>query len=277
MDHKDMTAMDDKQLRRLFHAGMTTEKPGRWCPDEVRLAAYFEHRLSPEEEAQIEAHLADCGACLAQIEFLLRQPYAAGSPVAPRVMSRARDLVVGRPRGFRAPVLRWGAVAAAAACFMLVLSHMQREPGVVPGLQAPRHAATSRATSPHTPESVSPAPAATVPATVIPEPTPKPAVRNSTGNPLRLDILFPSENATLLPQQLEFRWRGTAAAAYYEISLVTEDGGVVWQGKVAGTQGRCPDSISLEAGKKYFVWVRAYLSGGGTVKSAAVSFHVGGL
>ena len=102
-------------------------------------------------------------------------------------------------------------------------------------------------------------------------------MRNSTNKPLQLDILFPSENSTLLPQQLEFRWRGTPAAAYYEISLVTEDGSVVWQDKVAGTQSRCPDSISLEAGKKYFVWVRAYLSSGGTVKSAAISFHVGDL
>ena len=269
--------MDDKQLRRLFHAGMTTEKPGRWCPDEVRLAAYFEHRLSPEEEAQIEAHLADCGACLAQLEFLVRQPCATGSPVPPQVASRARDLVAGRVKGRRTPVLRWGAVAAAAACFILVLSYELRESGVMPGPQAPLPPASSPATSPRAPASASPALDVIAPSAVIPQPPPKPAVRKSTGNPLRLDILFPSENATLLPQQLEFRWRGTPAAAYYEISLVTEDGGVVWQGKVAGTQGRCPDSISLEAGKKYFVWVRAYLSGGGTVKSAAVSFHVGGL
>jgi len=276
MDHRDMTAMDDKQLRRIFHAGMTTEKPGRWCPDEVRLAAYFEHRLSPEEEAQIEAHLADCGACLAQLEFLVRQPCATGSPVPPQVASRARDLVAGRVKGRRAPVLRWGAVAAAAACFILVLSYELREPGVIPGPQAPRPPASSPATSPRAPASTSPAPAVIAPSAMIPQPPPRSAVRNSTVKPLQLEILFPSENSTIVPEQLEFRWRGTPAA-YYEISLVTEDGSVLWQGKEAGTQARCPDGITLEAGRKYFVWVRAYLTGGGTVKSAAISFHAGSL
>ena len=137
MDHRDMAAMDDKQLRGLFRAELTTEKPGRWCPDEVLLAAYFEHRLSPEEKVRIEAHLADCGACLAQLEFLVRQPCAAGRPVAPQVLSRARDLVADRAKDWRAPVLRWGAMAAAAACFMLVLSYELREPGVGPVRRLP--------------------------------------------------------------------------------------------------------------------------------------------
>jgi hypothetical protein len=271
MHDRDITAMDDRQLRCLFHSELAADKPGRWCPDEMRLAAYFEHRLSLEEEARIETHLADCGACLAQLEFLVRHPCAAGKPVAAQVLSRARDLVADRAKGWRAPVLRWGAVAAAAACFMLVVSYELREPGVMPGPQAPKPAATSPASS----RSAPPAPAIIAPVEMVPEPPPRSAVRNSVNKPLQLDILFPAENATLPPQQLEFRWNGTPAAAYYEISLVTEDGSVVWQGKVAGRQARCPDSVSLEAGKKYFVWVRAHLSTGGTVKSTAVSFHVG--
>ena len=109
-----------------------------------------------------------------------------------------------------------------------------------------------------------------------PAPPSTPAVRHSAPTPLLLELEFPVENATLSPKQLEFRWLRVPAAAYYEVHVVTEDGSVVWLGKVEGTVVRVPDGVSMEAGRKYFVWVRAYLSGGGTVKSAAVAFRVGG-
>ena len=109
-----------------------------------------------------------------------------------------------------------------------------------------------------------------------PAPPSQPALRNSVPKSLQLELQFPVENATLSPKQLEFRWLGVAAATYYEVHVVTEDGSVIWLGKVDGTVVRLPDSVPMEAGRKYFVWVRAYLSGGGTVKSAAVSFRVGG-
>ena len=80
----------------------------------------------------------------------------------------------------------------------------------------------------------------------------------------------------MTPEQLDIRWRRVPSATYYEIHIVTEDGTVVWIGKMEGTRARPPDLAGLEAGKKYFVWVRAHLSGGGTVKSPAVSFHIGG-
>ena len=271
-----MTEMDDKALRRLLRRQRTTnEMPGKWCPDESQIAAYVEHRLPAKEEARVEAHVADCDACLAQVAFFVRGSLAPAGPVAPQLLERARNLVPDKRKVWSTPVLRWGAVAATAACFVLVVSYELRTPGVRPAAQPPGPDASALVA----PATVSPAPSGTASPAIIPEPA-RPArqeVRNAPGKPLALEVLFPSENASLSPKQLEIRWQEVPSTAYYEVYLVTEDGAVLWQSKVDGTRARLPDSVSLEKGGKYFVWIRAYLSGGGTVKSSAVSFRIGGL
>lgn len=100
-------------------------------------------------------------------------------------------------------------------------------------------------------------------------------MRQSAPRPFALRVVSPTENATLPSRDLDFRWQAIAGAAYYEIHIVTEDGTVVWQHRVESTSSRLGGGASLQAGARYFVWVRAYLSGGGTVRSEAVSFRVG--
>jgi hypothetical protein len=85
----------------------------------------------------------------------------------------------------------------------------------------------------------------------------------------------PAENQVLSPRGPEFRWQAVPGSIYYELSLVTENGDVVWQGRVEGTRAPLPSSVTLQPGAGYFVWVRAYLAGGVTLKSAAVPFRVG--
>ena len=272
-----MTAMDEKELRRLLRAQELTKDERGWrCPGEAEIAAYVEHRASATDEARIESHLADCDACLGQVAFLVRHPASPGSSVAPQVLSRARDLVPDKQVVWRAPVLRWGAVTATAVLVAFVLGRQVRAPGMLPPPPAPTSSLPAPAATLPAPATAAPAPPATAPPATTPQPAPPPqsAVRKSVSKPLQLALLFPSESATLSPGQLEFRWQALPATAYYEVHIVTEDGTVVWQGKVEGTRARPPGGISLETGKKYFVWIRAYLSGGGTVKSAAVSFHV---
>jgi hypothetical protein len=88
-------------------------------------------------------------------------------------------------------------------------------------------------------------------------------------------LLFPAENATLSPHDLKLQWNAIPGAAYYEAQVMTDEGNVAWSARTGTTSVRLPgDGTSLQAGKKYFVWIRAYLAGGGTVKSAAVSFHI---
>ena len=283
-----MKAMDEKQLRRLLRAReQSTDEPDRLCPGETEIAAYVEHRLSGKDEARIELHLADCDACLEQVALLVREPETVLGSVAPDVLVRARSLVAEGQAAGRVPVWRWAAVAATAACIVLAVTLQLRAPGVGPTVSAPGQDATTPAVAPPSvPAAAHSAPAAatlSAPTPAVPPATgnqatspPGTAVRNSVREPLELELQSPAENAMVAPEQLEIRWRGVPSATYYEVHIVTEDGTVVWIGKAEGTRARPPDLAGLEAEKKYFVWVRAYLSGGGTVRSSAVSFRVGG-
>jgi hypothetical protein len=282
-----MNAMDEKDLRRLLRVqGQAEDGPGRRCPGEAEISAYVEHRLSVEDKARIESHVADCDACLEQIAFLVRPSAAEPTPAAPRLLSRARDLVMEKQAAWRAPVLRWGTVAATAVLVAFVLVRQARAPGVGHSPYVPGPDVSSSAAPPSAPGSTPPGPVTTAPAQPAAPPhaasparpaPPQSVVRNSVVKPLQLDLAFPSENATLSIGQLEFRWKPIPGVAYYEVQLVTDDGTVVWIGKVEGIRARPPDSIRLETGRKYFVWIKAHLSGGGTVKSATVSFHIGGI
>jgi hypothetical protein len=274
-----MNAMDEKDLRRLLRVqGPAADEQGRRCPDEARISAYVEHRLSAGDAAQVESHLADCDACLEQVTLLVRAPAAEPGGVAPQLLSRAKNLVAEKKAVWRTPVLRWGAVTATVVFVAVVLSHKVRAPGVGPTFDVPRPDVSSAATAPSAPAITPPAPPTTARSATTPQsPSPsRSAVRSPAGKPLQLELQFPAENATLAPQQLEFRWEAVPAATYYEVQLVTDDGTVVWLGKVEGTRVRPPDAVRLEGGRKYFVWIKAHLTGGGTVKSTTVSFQIEG-
>ena len=275
--------MDEIELTRLLRLqGRTGNRRGWRCPDEARLAAYAEHRLSGTDQARLESHLADCGACLDQVEFLLGQPAGAKSPVPPQYLSRARALVGPRRAPWLTPVVRWGTMTAAAAGVILAvgLFRLQSPGEQSPPASLPAAAPAVASPVPAAPASVVPAPAAPPQALAQPAasqaaPRPAVAVRNSVEAHSAFALLSPAENATLPRQGLDLRWRAVPGAAYYEAQVVTEEGNVAWSARTDATSIRLPgDGASLEAGKKYFVWIRAYLAGGGTVKSAAVSFHI---
>ena len=281
--------MDEKTLKRLLRAeGAEAEPPGRNCPDEALLSAYVEHRIQDDGRAKVEVHLADCEACLGQVAFLARQPEEMPEPatsVPPGAVARARDLVAAPAPSFWRPfVLRWGTALAGMACVVLVVVAVLRQGFLV---QAPATMPVSDAAAPAASPSAPDQPAAS-PLGVDrgdPERAPRPrsgrvegprTVRRSTSAPLTLAVVSPAEAATLARKELEFRWHVVPGSLYYEIDLVTEDGTSVWHSRVEGTSARPPDGTKLDTGAKYFVWVKAFLSGGETVKSAAVSFHIAG-
>ncbi len=273
-------AMDEKTLKRLLRAeGTEAERPGRRCPDEALLSAYADHRIPDDKRATLEAHLADCEACLGQVAFLARRPAEDAAPVMPGAMARARDFVAPAPKRWRQLVLRWGATAACMASVVLVVIAVLRPgatpqaPTAKPGLPAASASPAQAAPEPVAAPSVAAPQVARRPSQAVPSP---PTVRNSAPSANALSVVAPPENATLSRKDLEFRWQGVQGSLYYEISLMTDEGTVVWQGRADGTSARLPDGQRLEAGARYFVRVRAHLAGGETIKSAAVSFHLKG-
>jgi hypothetical protein len=89
-----------------------------------------------------------------------------------------------------------------------------------------------------------------------------------------LAILYPQEGAVVPADGVEFRWATAESALFYEVSLVTADGDLVWQSRVEETQARLPPKVRLIPKERYYVWIRAQFSEGGAVKSKIIAFEV---
>lgn len=87
-------------------------------------------------------------------------------------------------------------------------------------------------------------------------------------------MFYPHEGSVLAVRDLEFRWKRVPRALYYDIRVVTQEGELIWEGRVEGTHARLPSSASLKAGEEFFVRVRAYLPEGKTITSHVVGFKV---
>jgi hypothetical protein len=88
-------------------------------------------------------------------------------------------------------------------------------------------------------------------------------------------LVFPQEGSVIPSDGLEFSWQEVEGSLFYEIRLVTADGSLMWEQRLEATQAWLPADLRLAAGQKYFVWVRAYLPEGKTLKSSTVGFTAG--
>jgi hypothetical protein len=88
-------------------------------------------------------------------------------------------------------------------------------------------------------------------------------------------LLSPVENATLDAREIAFNWEPFPGALRYEVEVMTEKGDVVWQHRTDATSAGLSSDRAPLPPARYFVKIRAYLAGGATVRSAAVSFRVG--
>ena len=92
------------------------ETPGTGCPDAERLASYLDGVASPEERAQIEAHLATCEDCYFVIaETVQEERERRNSRIEPPV-----PVPVPAPPRWQ-PWIRWSAAGVAVAATLVVL------------------------------------------------------------------------------------------------------------------------------------------------------------
>jgi hypothetical protein len=73
---------------------------------------------------------------------------------------------------------------------------------------------------------------------------------------------------------IDFRWEPVAGTLDYEIKLLTEEGDMIWTDITQASSLRLPADVKLEAGKRYFVQVRANLAEGKSVQSLPIAFTV---
>lgn len=108
------------------------------------LADRFAGRLSPEQIARMDHHLAECATCRSAVSLLERTlepgprpPFLAADPYLP---TRIREMAAHRPgRDRLIPVLRWSFASIAIGAALVL--------GVLLGSTLPRTDRTSSATS----------------------------------------------------------------------------------------------------------------------------------
>src|SRR2546430_189310 len=89
----------EEKLKKLWTRRSERRLRRGWrCPDEAQLAAYADSQLGGAARASVEAHLADCDFCRAQVSFLVRAAEADEAPAVPaQLIARAQQLVPAQP------------------------------------------------------------------------------------------------------------------------------------------------------------------------------------
>ena len=78
----------------------------------------------------------------------------------------------------------------------------------------------------------------------------------------------------LAREQIDFRWQEVTGAIHYEVQVVTAEGDVLWQHRTGQAEARLPETVVIAAGQEVYVWVRARLLDGKTLKSEPVRFRL---
>lgn len=231
----------ERQLRTVS-GGIRTGTSG--CPGEQQLAAYADGMLPEAEREPLQAHLADCAACLSLVGLLAREDANEALPAVPETaLARARTLATppARPWHQRAP--QWAAAALVLLALPVVL-HVVRAPDAIPDAG---HEATT--------------------------PVAERSTRSSGGSAPALEVLQPAAGATVDPAQLSVRWTAVPSSDYYDVRVVDEAGALIVEQRVVATEWRPDSAVELHPGGDYYVYVEAYHAGGKTVGSAHVPFR----
>ena len=234
---------------------------GWFCPDDAELAAFIDGKLDGSAKEHTLRHLADCSHCLAQVAELTRlQTGEAPVEVPAHLLARGRGLVGTTQAGTRRPLVRWGAIAAAAACMALIVATTYRQP-LPPPAVLPTQPPPPRVRV----EPVTPTPN---------QPEAQRAVRNMPNRAVAPQLLYPREGAAVAPGGIEFRWQAVPGTLYYDVRLISEEGDVIWEARTEKSEASLPSDVDLTAGQGFYVRVQAWLAEGKTVTSRAVSFRV---
>lgn len=210
------------------------------CLAEDQIAGYADGRMELSERVEVEKHLADCRYCLGQLGLLARldQQTETASTVPASLLKAAKQLTVEESPSFRSGG-RWASGWVAALLMVaLGLAFQWAERGRGDFVLDSSVRAVDVARS-------------------VPE------------------VRHPREGARVSMTDFEVRWSGVAGAMAYEIRLVDSSGDLVWMSEAQGLRKVVPPDLEIATGKLHFVWVRALLPDGRTLKSTAVGFQVG--
>lgn len=259
-----MAAVNEKSLIRYLRSRLKKGDGRRWgCLEELQIAAYADGRVGEPEKQRIEAHLADCEFCLDQVAFLTRIENAELPGSVPgSLLARARELVGSRARVTLVPAWSRLAAAAAVACLAVAVTVSVRYSRLRTPPPAPNHQSEPSIATPSGAQLALPK---------LPAETGE--VRGGMESS-PLTVVFPAPDSVVSRKDLQLRWEAVSGALYYDVSLMTAEGNLVWEQRVDTISLTVPAKLKLETGHKYYLLVRADLPEGKTAKSRAVAFSV---
>jgi len=230
--------MDENAFKEIFSARANhVTEPTPDCPDDVHLASALDGALDPSQQAAFEAHVASCDHCIARLGRIGRLRRADGLERASDIsLAKARKMVRKSSLTHHAP--RW----ATAAVVLLAIFSAARI-----GLQQQDVESTPASAS---------------------------EIRSFDHDAYRPVVLFPSEGVTLDGRGTLFSWSRVQGSLYYNVRVVSADGGVVWQERVENSEWRLPADLHLSANEEYYFRVDAYLTEAKSVSSRHILFRV---
>jgi hypothetical protein len=232
----------------------------RWtCPDDHTIAAYVDNALPQNQEARAESHLSHCERCRAIVADIVKLQRKAELPVPPFELTRT-SVQFARAASARSRWIWAPAAATALVVLIAVIVSLIREPQKL------------LVSSPPTPSAPMVAKAEPLISRNAP---PREILRKPILSEALPVILFPRPDSSVERGQLEFNWTPVSRSRYYEISVVTSDGDLLWEGQTEKSVFHLPSHVVLKPGA-YFVWITAYLADGRLEKSSPVRFVVKG-
>ena len=231
----------------------------RWrCPDDQTIAAYVDNALSQTRKAGVELHLSKCERCRVIVTDVVKLQRKLELPLPPFELARV-------PVQFAPPVSVgfrwiWAPAAAMALIVLITVIGLLREPQKLLVMAPPPPSA--------------PMIAKAEPLTSRKRPAPEILRKRQLSEALPV-ILLPRQDSAVVRGHLEFNWTPVSRSRYYEISVVTSEGDLLWEGQTEKSVLRLPWEVVLKRGS-YFVWVTAYLADGRVAKSSPVRFVVKG-
>ena len=236
----------DSLRRKIRNMADAAAVPTPDCAGDHQIASWAEGSVDAESRRRWLSHIAGCDYCIARLGQVNRLRDVEFEDEVPEILL-ARAVRVGhaaRARRARKTAHRW----AAAAVVVLAVALLFGRPGSDPdGLTG----------APNGPAAVSP------------------QSRTIDPDAMRPLILAPPEGSGILAGDSLIRWQGIPGSLYYEIRLVSADGDMIWQERVASTEWRLPGHLQLVPGEDYFVRVDAYLAEAKSINSRHVKFRAG--
>ena len=236
--------MDDRNHTRLLHlqSAPLTDRT-RFCPDDQRIAAYFDGGLDDSRRPALVRHLADCRFCQARLGMLERLATGQGARKASGdALAGAKQLPLGR-FGWKLPIAPALAAAAVVVLALALVIGGQRE-------QVP-------------------APAATQPGA---EQGPR-ELRTLRPGSSRVNVLVPAPGADIRPGSL-IRWEEVPGRLHYTVQVLARTGDVLWTERTEKNEWAVRGAPQLEPGHDYWFRVEAMLADGRTLNSRYTAFRI---